>query len=295
MAKRHKLTEFDESARLNTMAFDRYYNTLTRLAITTPVWTLPESCDQRYLERSLYYSGIGVIYRDPVLGFLSLKAVPGGGFNEYGYPYRVMAYGYNGFQVEVTQENSVLVYDNVQLIPFEPTIRFFSYQLYDLDCSIRVNARTQKTPVLLEADENERLTMENLYKEYDGNSPVIKTTKWGSGLTGLKVLKTDAPFTGDKLYELKLKYWNEAITEIGIPNMVQTKKERQTTDEVARDMAGTLALQNSRLYMRLEALKKLKAKWPEENWDIKFFNPFEFLGGMIGPDEDEIPEPGVVL
>ena len=43
----------------------------------------------------------------------------------------------------------------------------FSKRLYNIDRAIDVNANAQKTPVLLKADEMQRLTVLNAYKEWD--------------------------------------------------------------------------------------------------------------------------------
>ena len=96
----------------------------------------------------------------------------------------------------------------------------------------------------------------NLYKEYDGNTPVIKGTK-GLDLNGFTVLKTDAPYVADKLYQLKTEIWNEALTYLGISNVNTTKKERLVTDEVIRNMGGTIASRYSRLEMRRQACEKI--------------------------------------
>ncbi|MDO5811326.1 MAG: hypothetical protein Q4Q37_09535, partial [Methanobrevibacter sp.] len=101
----------------------------------------------------------------------------------------------------------------------------FAKKLYNIDRAIDVNANAQKTPILLLCEENQRLSYINLYKEYDGNAPVIKGTT-GLDLEGFQVLKTDAPYVADKLYELKTNIWNEALTYLGITNITYSKKER---------------------------------------------------------------------
>ena len=42
----------------------------------------------------------------------------------------------------------------------------------------------------------------------------------------LKVLNTGAPFLADKLYDLRVHKWNEALTYLGISNVTIEKKER---------------------------------------------------------------------
>ena len=62
-------------------------------------------------------------------------------------------------------------------------------------------------------DDNQRLTMENLYGQYRGNRPFIFGNKQQLGnMDYIKALKTDAPIVFDKLQEYKKEIWNEALT-----------------------------------------------------------------------------------
>ena len=158
---------------------------------------------------------------------------------------------------EAVYEISGAIYDMADFI--------LADKLADLDRTIQVNARAQKTPVLIKCTENERLTMTNLYKEYDGNAPVIYGDK-NLNANGLTVLKTDAPYVGDKLYQLKTQIWNEALTYLGISNINSVKKERMITDEVTRNQGGVVASRYSRLESRRQACKKINEMFGLDIW-----------------------------
>lgn len=74
---------------------------------------------------------------------------------------------------------------------------------------------------------------------------------------GLTVLKTDAPYTADKLYELKSKIFNEALTYLGIVNVNENKRERMITDEVVRSMGGAMMMRESALTARKQACEQI--------------------------------------
>ena len=98
--------------------------------------------------------------------------------------------------------------------------------------------------------------MLNVYKEYEGNSPVI----FGDNdldPTALRAVTTNAPFVADRIYELKTQYWNEALTRLGISNINTQKKERMITDEVTRSQGGVVASRYSRLESRRTAANKI--------------------------------------
>ena len=141
----------------------------------------------------------------------------------------------------------------------------YAYRLYMLDSIIDINANAQKTPLLVQASDSQRLTLMNLYKEYDGNAPVIFGDK-NLDINGLKVLTTNAPFVADKVYQLKAKIWNEALTYLGITNINTEKKERMITDEVNKDQGGVVASRYSRLIARQQACEEINRMFGLDIW-----------------------------
>ena len=115
-------------------------------------------------------------------------------------------------------------------------------------------------------------------------------------LEGLKVLKTDAPYVADKLYQLKSQYWNEALTYLGISNTNITKKERMISDEVMRNMGGVIASRYSRLESRRQAVKKINEMFGleiEVNYRADYRESDDELM-LTGETEDGVPTEMVV-
>lgn len=257
MPKRRRDGEFWESGQMNNRFYAQYYDRLTELATSMFEWTnLPDTVDERYLELVLFSHGQAIFFKDDVMGYLALSNMNQGDFDVYRVPKRRRAYGGNGYQCPLDESNSVIIYNNYLRKPSIRDVRNYSEILYDLDRSIMVNAKAQKTPVLLACDESERLSMMNLYQKYDGNQPFIYGTK-DIRPNSIQAISTGAPFVGKDLYELKTKYWNEALTALGISNINVQKKERLVSDEVTRMMGGTIASRYSRLEMRRKACKKI--------------------------------------
>lgn len=253
--KRNKQSEnFIRTALLNVWDYTDYEDMLTEIALSRFEWkNLPDSCDERYLERALFFNGQAIYIRDEVAGDLTLKVTAGGKLNVYGIPTQRTAYGDNGYSRKSDPTNSVLIFNNYKRKPTFPVITNFAMRLYELDRTIDVNVNAQKTPILITCDENERLSMENLYTKYDGNSPVIFGKK-GLNLEAFEVLKTDAPYVADKIYNMKVQIFNEALTFLGITNVAIEKKERLVSDEVNRSMGGTMANRMSYMTMREKAV-----------------------------------------
>lgn len=263
---RKKDSQFWESTYMNNRTYLQYYNRLTELAISMFEWqNLPKTVDQRFLEMCLFGDGMCVFFQDEVLGYLSLQCMIGGKLNVYRIPMERKAYATNGYQRNLDETNSVIIFNNYLHTNSLLDVEMFSKRLYNLDRAIDVNANAQKTPVLIQCDESQRLTMKNLYKQYEGNEPFIFGSK-GLDTSGLKVLQTGAPYVADKLYELKAQIWNEALTYLGISNINVVKKERMITDEVTRNQGGTVASRYSRLESRRQACKQINEMFNLNIW-----------------------------
>lgn len=266
MARRKSDRAFWESGLMNAAVFKQYYNRLLELSISMFEWVnLPDSVDPRFIELVLFSQGQAVFFKDEVLGFLCLQCAANGNFDVYRVPMRRRAYAVNGYQKNLDNADSVIIYNNYMRTGSKLDVEVFSRRLWNLDRAIDVNANAQKTPVLITCDESMRLTMENLYLKYDGNQPVIYGQR-GLDTTGISALKTDAPFVADKLYTLKTQIWNEALTYLGISNINIQKKERLISDEVTRNQGGTIASRYGRLEARREACRQINKMFGLNIW-----------------------------
>lgn len=249
---------FGESAVMNNATYIQYFNRLVELSVSMFEWQgLPETVDPRYLELHLFQNGSMVYFRDEVMGDLCLDCIANGQFDVYGNPISRRAYSsYNQYQKTLNESDSVIIWNNYLRQPSVLDVKMFAKRLYNLDRIIDVNANAQKTPVLVQGTEKQRLTLVNLYKEFDGNAPFIFGDK-NLDLNSLRAISTNAPYVADKLYQLKTQIWNEALTYLGISNLNIQKKERMITDEVQRNQGGTIASRYSRLEARREAVDKI--------------------------------------
>lgn len=257
MGRKNK-TLFEESLVSNNLTYLQYVNRLTELAISTFEWkNLPNTIDSRYIELRLFMTGSVVYFNDDVIGDLCLDMLSSGNFDVYGNPILRRAYSqYNNYQKLLKPSNSVIIWNNYLHTNSMLDVKMFAERLYNLDRIIDVNANAQKTPVIVQGSEKQRLTLINLYKEFNGNAPFIFGDK-NLDLNSLKVLNTEAPYICDKIYQLKTQLWNEALTYLGISNLNIQKKERLISDEVTRNQGGTIANRYSRLESRRESVKKI--------------------------------------
>lgn len=266
MPKRVRDTDFKSSLFNNKRAWNNYTYRLFEMAMSRGHWSnMPKSIDLRYLEQTLITQGACVFFKDDVLGYLCLPVVLNGKLDVYGNPYDFMAISDTGYNKKLDVNNGVIIYNNYLRMPNIAEIRYYADRLYEYDRIIDVNVKAQKTPVLIKCDKNEILSMENMYQKYEGNQPVIYGKK-SLNDDNITVLKTDAPYIADKVYTLKRNIWNEALTQLGIPNTDTTKRERMIKDEVISSQGAVIATRNSPEKMRQLACDKINEMFGLDTW-----------------------------
>jgi len=250
----------------NITSYIKYRNQLMELGMSMIAWDfskIPKEqrayLSDRQIESIEYYKGATVFFKDEALdAYLCLPVILHGPYDLEDMPKRRTAYARNStYRKELDESNSVVIYNNYLRQPSCYTVNHYASMLSDLEESIKVNCKAQKTPVAILCNENERMTMVNLYEQFDGNYPFIFGQK-ELNIKDIKSINTGAPFVADKLYQIKMQIWNEALTYLGISNISYQKKERLVSDEVIRNMGGTIASRYTRLEIRREAVEKIK-------------------------------------
>ena len=247
----------DESAVLNRLSYDYYFNRLKEVALSVFTWEgLPDTVDERFLEWVLFHDGFCLFFLDEVVGYQTLQSEIGGELDNYRIPIRRRAYAPNGYQAWRDNKNSVIVFNNLIHTNMVGYVKYFARKLYMCDRSFDVNLKAQRTPIMLQGPESSRLTLENLWLKYDGNQPVILISD-KFDLSQIKVLNTNVPYTADKIYNSKLQIWNEAMEFLGVPNANPVKKERLLSDEISFSQGATVTSGLTRLKARQQAAAEI--------------------------------------
>lgn len=278
-ARRKRRNLFSDSVESILMTYDQYVNLFREIAISSIRWVnMPDSIDKRFLEFGLFRKGFMLYFKDEAMGDLCLRATLGGNFDVYDIPIDRVAYASNGYQNNLQRWNSVIIWDNLSHWTNNNPLLIYAKRLSEIDRTIDINVKAQKTPILIRATEEQRLSMLNAYEEYDGSKPVIFADKGfmqGDENT-MKAYTTLAPFVANDLYQLKVNIWNEALTYLGISNISVQKKERMIKDEVNRLQGGVFANRNSRIFARQQACEEINKMFGTEIWcefaDLSFDN-----------------------
>lgn len=252
MGKRKKA--FEESLQLNQKTYDYWMRRLTELAVSTIEWTgLPDTIDTRYLEMILCNKGLAVFFKDQELDqYLALNVMISDKWNVYNIPTGREAYAVNGYHNKLDISNSVIIFNNYLHTPTIIDLEIYARKLYEVDRAIDVNIIGQKTPHIVKCSENQRLVLENLFMNYQGNIPFIFGDK-SMNFENLDTIDITTPYVTDKLQIARRQIFNDALTYLGIENNSNEKAERMVTNESISNLGAIEAARKTRLNARQQA------------------------------------------
>lgn len=241
---KRKKSRTAEAVWLNDRTYIDYKNRLQKIATSIFEWeNLPDSMDARYLEYCLYSQGQCALLHSAEYGFINTKATINGDVNIYGLPTAVNCYSYgrfnevrrvyNGLADPEANEDTecILVKNTWDRIPTVASMELFALRLYEAERTCDVSVKNAKHSRLILTNENQRLTMENMFRQYDANVPFIfgDTENFKGG--NVESIDISSAFIGSDIMKYKKEIWNEALTTLGVDNFSE-KKERLVSDEV---------------------------------------------------------------
>ena len=240
---------------------------LMNLAISVFKWdNLPEGVDSRMLEFWLLRDGFVGFFYDEMLksdekrrapeGYAVLPLLLQGEWDMYEYPKSRCAYAVNGFQYDCNEDNSVIIFNNYLRVPMWMTLWQYAYRLSEVQRTIDINCKQQRTARVIRCDEKERLTYLNAAKEVDEGRNWVHGNK-NLDMDNFQVFDITTPFVANEMQVYKHQLWNEALTYLGIENVNTDKKERLISDEVINNMGDVEAERFTRLNARKQACDEI--------------------------------------
>lgn len=245
----------------NFATFGNWIDQLTQLAVASIEWDVPDTIDPIYLERNLFYHG-KVVFFAVEEGLVCLAGFSASKPNVYGIPLQRIVNGNNGFTATLDNTNSVICYNNVERRNGYNKALTFASRLAELDRIIDLNAKAQKTPVVLKAPKEAQLTAENVYAGYDSNDDLIRITN-DFEPDSIGAVNLGVPFTGNDLRALQQDIYAQYLRERGIGSANTGKAERLNTSEVAAGNSGLLIYQSALLAPRLQACKLVNERFAD--------------------------------
>lgn len=236
-------SEFLDSATLNSASYIDYCERFERLALSRFEWiNLPVGMNAEFLEYCLYYFGQAALLNTATMGFINTQATSSSSLNLYHLPTQMHCYSlnidlsrkvFNNMKVpENPEDYGILVQNNWKSIPTVSTLNLYAYRLANVERTCDVNLNAHKSPIIIKTTDKLLLTFQNLWQKWTGNQPMIMADKsLFEQDYPFEVINTNVPYIIDKLQDYKKEIWNEALTFLGINNILVDKKERLITQE----------------------------------------------------------------
>lgn len=247
--------------------FMLYQNMLWGLAEARFVWDgLPETVNERYLERVLHRHGLAVFFEDPRLhAFLALHAAGTGDVDVYGDPKTFRVTGNRYINREISSKDCVPIWTNRNRVNDQWVVNYYAAALAEAAETVRVNALNSRSPMILALSQDQRLAGENFYRQVAEGQPVIFTVKddMGRGLAeSVQALDNrQSPNAISDAIRVKKEIWDDAMLALGIQCAPPDKKERLVDDEVEAIQGQTAAFRGVAIGARQEAADAINERY----------------------------------
>lgn len=223
---------------------------------------LPVEIDSRWLALKLFELGsIAFFYDSDAEEYACMQYSCLGTYDCYGNPTKILVWNpWTGYQRELNKGEFVIIWDNMLRTNMYNAYIELAYRLCRIDGTIDTNCSAQKTPVIVQCSENERLTFKNLLAGVDADDPYLAIGD-NMSLKDIKALKLGAPLVAPQLLEVQQTLYNRGNALLGITSVIVQKKERMVKSEVDTANADALANRRSRTMARDYASEQIKERF----------------------------------
>lgn len=287
---------FWQSSSYNFRTFNKCLDMLLSLAINRFRWeNLPETCDARYLEKTLHRTGIATLShkKDDVKPvYTTLQAMPNGQYNMYGLPVKWRAVGYDGqTDYEVDNTNGELCYYSYSRTSPWNALEIYARRLAHYERTEEINLTHQMKPFIGIAPQEKKLELVNLLKQVEGGEPAILGDEHMLDLVNkVTVIDTQVPLITEDLARSYQNVLNQALMYLGIPHLAFEKGERMIEDEARANTSPTNIMLLDCLQARRDFCKKVNKKFNLNiavyfNEDLESYN-FNYLNNIEQHSQD---------
>lgn len=243
----------------NFKIYQYYKERLINIALAQFEWqNLPETCDRRYFEKTLLFSGTAAMYIPKGMDFwLSTGYLMRGKFDVYGYPKAIYGIGYNA--ENIATDTWEVLYDNMTRTTLLPMIDLYARQLWMIHNVFNSNMHQQIRPYIITTTQNNTLSFKNIFNRIFGFEPVVQL-KDSFDPESIKTLDLRVDFKGKEMLECLKLMWAEALAMLGI-SAETTKKERLISNEIMINRQEDIISLNARLLNRVDFCNKMNKKY----------------------------------
>lgn len=267
---------------------------LGEMAVNRFKWEgLPPTVDPRFLEMTLFYTGLCIFYWDTDFDALLAVRGAGGGFvNMLDNPVNFTVVGPSkldstiqdsvggpsvgllskGMPIraydpvvhsEITDKNKlrdlcVPVWANAFRFPDLEQISIYATRLAWIDRTLEINTKNARRTKILKTTQDAKLSAVNVIRSLDQGDELIQVTGALADMDFIEAIDLEVnPDSYEKLSLLRTRIWNEALSLFGINGANQDKKERLVAAEVGANDEQVSTMRYSALNARQDACERI--------------------------------------
>ena len=245
-----------------SMRVQKYLKLIEMLAISRFEWHgLPDGIDERYLELTLFESGVALFHPNRKWKRFVVSGGAVGGLNNYNNPTRFDPMAPNYSPGTMDSKHCVPIWDNPLRCTMRDVVMDYAMRLASCDKAIDVNLDNVSVPLIIRSKETQKLTVENIMRAREQGAPYVYTydTMDADGL--FTTFPNQTPNLSKDLLEVKNQIWNEMVTYLGIQNSSTEKRERLVADEAEYAQERTNVYRQSYLKCRQQACDQINRLW----------------------------------
>lgn len=245
-----------------SMRVQKYLKLIEMLAVSRFEWHgLPDGIDERYLELTLFESGLALFHPNRQWKRFVVSGGAVGGLNNYNNPTRFDPMAPNYSPGTMDSKHCVPIWDNPLRCTMRDVVVDYAMRLASCDKAIDVNLDNVSVPLIIRSKETQKLTVENIMRAREQGAPYVYTydTMDADGL--FATFPNQTPNLSKDLLEVKNQIWNEMVTYLGIQNSSTEKRERLVADEAQYAQERTNVYRQSYLKCRQQACDQINRLW----------------------------------
>lgn len=220
----------------NLYEYKFYKEQLELYCLSMFKWTgLPDKISTRFLERNLFYNGFVIFFKSKDLDAYVVSNATAIGLNDYEEPVAFRARGVNKINETVKASECVIIQNNVLRNGSIGSVNFFAKELSNIKKTFDLNLEQLKNPYILECDEGQLTTVQNLMRKKQSGEPYIFARKDATKQFNIASFNLNIQNHTKELIEVMNNFESKARTHFGINNSNVFKRERLVSNETEQN------------------------------------------------------------
>ena len=265
----------------NLYEYDFYKSQLELYCLSMFKWEgLPDGISPRFLERSLFYNGYVIFFKSNLLDCYVVGNATAVGLNDYEEPTSYRVRGVNKLNELVQASECVVIRNNKLWRGSISAVNFFAKELSNVKKTFDLNLEQLKNPYIVECDEGQLTTVQNMMRKKQNGEPYIFARK--DATKQFNITTFDLPIQNhtQTLLDVQSAIESKARTYFGINNNNVFKRERLVSGETNQNNEEIELNRKLMLDERQDACKEICEKFGIDIC-VEFILENKMMGGDV--------------